>query len=111
MLAFPPLRESGITLFVLSAAALALPSIRQWVIGDMAWVWCSVSPRESLRKVMAGFMPDKLPVRGTTHVIPKEVGWRRPAPRSGNENKRFIILLTRVYQLPALKSEQARGAL
>lgn len=47
--------HAGLTMSFLTVAPR---SIRQQVIGDMARVWCSVSPRESLRKAMTGFLPD-----------------------------------------------------
>ncbi|ADW76736.1 MULTISPECIES: thioredoxin fold domain-containing protein [Enterobacterales] len=47
--------DAGLTMSFLTVAP---PAIKQQVIGDMARVWCSVSPRESLRKAMTGFLPD-----------------------------------------------------
>ena len=46
--------DAGLTMSFLTVAP---PTIREQVIGDMARVWCSASPRESLRKAMAGFLP------------------------------------------------------
>ncbi len=39
---------------------------------------------------------DVYSVRAIAQVAAKKVGCRRAVPRSGNENKRFIILLKRV---------------
>lgn len=47
--------SAGLTMSFLTVAPA---SIRDEVINDMARVWCSDSPRESLRKAMAGFLPD-----------------------------------------------------
>lgn len=47
--------DAGLSMSFLTVAP---SSIRDQVTGDMARVWCSASPRESLRKAMAGFLPD-----------------------------------------------------
>lgn len=47
--------DAGLTMSFLTVAP---PAIHDKVISDMARVWCSSSPRESLRNAMAGFLPD-----------------------------------------------------
>ncbi len=47
--------DAGITMSFLTVAPDA---IKDEVIGDMARVWCSIDPKNSLSKAMAGFLPD-----------------------------------------------------
>lgn len=47
--------DAGLTL---SFITVAPPTIRDQVVSDMARVWCSAEPHESLRKAMAGFLPE-----------------------------------------------------
>ncbi|MEZ3501426.1 thioredoxin fold domain-containing protein [Pantoea sp. KPR_PJ] len=43
--------------FSVSFLTVAPPAIRDQVTEDMARVWCSATPQESLRNAMAGFLP------------------------------------------------------
>lgn len=47
--------DAGITMSFLTVAP---ESIKDDVINDMAKVWCAEDPKASLRKAMAGFLPD-----------------------------------------------------
>lgn len=47
--------DAGLTMSFLTVAPA---SIRDSVIEDMARVWCSDLPRQSLQRAMAGFLPD-----------------------------------------------------
>ncbi len=42
----------------MSFLTVAPDAIKDEVIGDMARVWCSNDPKNSLSKAMAGFLPD-----------------------------------------------------
>lgn len=56
----------------MSFLTVAPASIRDEVISDMARVWCSDSPRESLRKAMAGFLPDNESTAECIRVIEQQ---------------------------------------
>lgn len=53
----------------MSFLTVAPPAIREQVIADMARVWCSATPRESLRKAMAGFLPGNEATHGCVRTV------------------------------------------